>query len=228
MIRSDKNIINLTCSSILYYIAKNLNVNLNSVMLLQILKIFKHITNTKSLEVASHLNDVIKILKLFELQTSLHNDELVVFFSEILCNLCLNTSLYKEISNEFIGFILEYACMDKTNMNTHSKILENIKNICVFIHIENENTGTRVAKILTKILTRNLNETIHNKNLINLFQIISALCLQSDHIKFSLLELKFNKKLTYYNKLNLPTSVTTFACSLWLSTTSLSTLDNKK
>jgi hypothetical protein len=194
MIKSDKNIIDLTCSSILYYIAKNLNCNLNGDMLYQILKIFRHITNTKSLDFSSHLNDIIKILKLFEIQTTLHNDELVIFFSEILCNLCLNTSFYKEISNEFIGFVLEYAANNDTNINTHSKLIENIKNICVFIHIENDITGVKVAGILTKIFSRNLNE--HNKkNLINLFQIISALCLQSDFIKTSLLELKFNKKL---------------------------------
>jgi hypothetical protein len=63
MIKSDKKIIDLSCSSILYYIAKNLNVNLNSDMLLQILKIFKQISNTKSLDLSSHLNDIMKILK---------------------------------------------------------------------------------------------------------------------------------------------------------------------
>ena len=201
MIKTDKNIIDLTCSSILYYISKNLNVNLNGDMLFKILKIFKHITNTKNLDFSSHLNDIIKILKLFEVQTSLHNDELVLFFSEILCNLCLNTSFYKEISNEFIGFVLDYTCMNDTNLNTHSKLLENIKNICVFIHIENEVTGHKVADLLSKIFTRNLNEN-NKKNLINLFQIISALCLQSDFIKSSLHELKFNKILKEIIKSN--------------------------
>ena len=194
MIKSDKNIIDLTSSSFLYYIAKNLNVNLNGDMLYEIMKIFRYITSTKSLDFLSRSNDIIKILKLFELQTALHNDELVLFFTEILCDLCLNTSYYKEFSNIFIGFVLDYACLNETNINTHSILLENIKNICVFIHIENEVTGGKVAFLLSKIFTRNMNE-INKKNLINLFQIISALCLQSDYIKSSLRELKFNKKL---------------------------------
>jgi len=196
MIKSDKKIIDLSCSSILYYIAKNLNVNLNSDMLLQTLKIFKQISNTKSLDLSSHLNDIMKILKQFENHKSLHNDEIVIFFSKILCNLCLKTSFYKEISNEFIGFTLEYACRDKTSHNTQTKLLENIKNICVFIHIENEKTGTEVANLLTKLYSKNISNTISNKKiLINLFQIISALCLQTDFIKSSLLDLKFNKML---------------------------------
>ena len=196
MIKSDKNIIELTCSSILFYISKNVKVNLNIDMLFKILKIFKSITNTTSLDVASHLKDIIKILKLFEMQKSLHNDEIVIFFSEILCNLCLNTSFYKEISNEFIGFTLEYASMDSTNLITHSKLLENIKNICVFIHIANDSIGTKVAVTLMKIFNKNLVDNSNNrKNLINLFQIISALCLQSDYVKDALLELKFRKQL---------------------------------
>jgi len=69
-----------------------------------------------------------------------------------------------------------------------------VKNISVFIHIENEVIGDKVAHILTNIFTRNLNEN-NKKNLINLFQIISSLCLQSDYIKYSLRELRFNKKL---------------------------------
>jgi len=194
MIKSDKDIIELTCSSILFYIAKNLNCNLNGDMLYQILKIFRHITNTKSLDFSSHLNDIIKILKLFEQQTTLHNDELLIFFSEILCNLCLNTSFYKEISHQFISFLLDYAAKEDININTQSKLLENVKNISVFIHIENEVIGDKVAHILTNIFTRNLNEN-NKKNLINLFQIISSLCLQSDYIKYSLRELRFNKKL---------------------------------
>ena len=77
-----------------------------------------------------------------------------------------------------------------------TQVLENIKNICVFIHIENEKTGTEVASLLTKLYSKNISNTISNKKiLINLFQIISALCLQTDFIKSSLLDLKFNKML---------------------------------
>ena len=123
MIKIDKAIVEMTCSSIIYYVSKNLNVNLNRNMITHILKIMKHISFTKSLDFSSFLVDIIKILKLFEQQNGFHSDDLVILFSEIIGNFCIHTSFYKEISNEFIGFVLEYAYSKEPNSNTHSKLL---------------------------------------------------------------------------------------------------------
>lgn len=123
MIKTDKAIVEMCCNSIIYYVTKNLNVNINKSMISHILKIMRHISYIRNIDFTSLLVDISKILKLFESQSTFHTDEMVILFSEIIANFCVYTSIYKEISTEFISMILEYAYSKEINSPTHSKLL---------------------------------------------------------------------------------------------------------
>jgi hypothetical protein len=194
MIKSDKTILDLDCTSILYYISKILSVKLNYNIIMNILKILKQVGRSKNINTSSNLNEIIKILKFLEQNKEYHDDEIIAIFSQILGYLCVNTSFYKELSNEFIGFLLEYLGVKPSNSEIHVKLLEDLKNISVYFHINNEEISIKVAELIHRIFLINLHDK-HKKNLMNVFQIISSLCIQSENMKSALNDLKFNSEL---------------------------------
>jgi hypothetical protein len=218
MIKSDKVILDLDCSSILYYISKISNIKLNYVILLTILKILKSVSRSKNINVSSNLTEMMKIMKFIEESKNFHDDDVILLFSQILGCLCVNTSIYKEISNDFIIFLIE--CLNSKNVNDeiYSKLLEDLKNISVYFHIKDEESSMKISKLVystfkanisnlseaseEKINSTNSNQSTSNKkNLMNIFQIISSFCIQSEYMKIALNEIKFNEELkTLLNK----------------------------
>lgn len=213
MIKSDKVILDLDCSSILYYISKVSNVKLNYFILLTILKILKSVSRSKNINISSNLTEMMKIMKFIEESKSFHDDDVILLFSQILGCLCVNTSIYKEISNDFIIFLFGYLNTKNVSNEIYSKLLEDLKNISVYFHIKNEETSMKISKLIystfnanisslreiseEKITSTNSNQSLANskKNLMNIFQIVSSFCIQSEYMKIALNEIKFNEEL---------------------------------
>jgi hypothetical protein len=194
MIKSDKSILDIDCSSILHYMSKILVVKLNYNLIINILKIIKVVSRSKNINTTSNLNEIIKIMKFIEESKQYHDDDLILLFSQILGYLCVNTSFYKELSNQFIIFLIEYLNTKPSNSEIHTKLLEDLKNISIYFHILNETTAHKVSELIYKTFMINFDDK-NKKNEMNIFQIISSLCIQSEQVKIALNELNFNKNL---------------------------------
>jgi hypothetical protein len=149
------------------------------------------VIRSKNINSTSTLLEIIKIMKFVEENKYFHNDQIILIFSHILGYLCVNTSFYKEASNQFIVFLLEYLISRTTDSDIHSKMLEDLKNISVYFQINNSDTSKKVAELMKNVFELNFKDQ-KKKNLINIFQIISSLCIQSEELKIELNEIHFH------------------------------------
>ncbi len=91
-------------------------------------------------------------------------------------------------------FLLKYASKKVTQSPTHSKLLEDLKNISVYIYIKNEEVAIKIADLLKFLYSVNFSDK-ENKNLMNIFQIVSSFCIQSEQIKVALNNIGFHETL---------------------------------
>jgi hypothetical protein len=194
MIKSDKTIIDMDNSSIIYYMSKLLSINLSYNMAVMMLKAIKHLSRSKSINTSSNLIEVIKILKTMEMTEKFHDDEVLLLFSQILSYLCVNTSYHRELSSSFILFFLKYLIKKPTSSNIHSRLLEDLKNNCVYFFIYDEETSKQICDLIYCCFDINLKEK-NKKNLMNICQMISSLCIQSELVKISMNEMNFSESL---------------------------------
>jgi hypothetical protein len=194
MIKSDKTMLDLDSNSILYYISKVLSLNLNYDIMLTILKILKQTSRSKSVDTSSNIVEVINILKSLEKFDRFHDDEFLNLFSQIITYLCMNTSYYKEVSTEFIFFILTYINSKQSSSWIHVKLLEDAKNISVYFCNIEEDIARKVCDLINSIYKLNI-EDKNNKNLMNLFQVISSLSIKSEVVKNIFNEMNFHTQL---------------------------------
>jgi hypothetical protein len=194
MVKSDKTIIDMDSSSILYYMSKLVSVSLSYNMVVIMLKTIKQISRSKSINTTSNLTEIIGVLKTLELNEKFHDDEMLILFSQILCYLCVNTSYYKELSSNFVIFFLKYLIKKPANSSIHSRLLEDLKNISVYFYISDEEMSKEICDLIYCCYDMNLKER-NKKNLMNACQMISSLCIQSELVKISLNEIGFNENL---------------------------------
>ena len=194
MIKHDKTIIEIDSMSILYYLLKILEVKLNDTIIINILKILKQTSKCPKINNTDNIKEMLKVLKCIENQHTFHNDEILLIFSQIISILCKNTSHYKDIAKEFYIFLFEYIMTKECNSIVHTVILEDLKLISSYVSISTQELGEKISDILIVIFNKNYtnnNKYNNQKNLINVFQIISTLAIHSETLK----ELLINKNL---------------------------------
>jgi len=192
MIKSDKSILDMDSHSILFFISKLMDTKLNINLIIWIIKIIKQLSKLKSISSESNMNEFLRILDIIIKMENLHEDELIYYFSFIITSLCLNTNFYlNKKSQSYFVFLLYYISKRDANNMLQGKILEEMKNISVYFLIDEESTSHLIADYLVKLFDINL-EISNKKNLMNIFQITSALSIKSESLKiaFSLIKLQ--------------------------------------
>ncbi len=195
MVKSDQSILDMDSQSILFFISKLMDTKLNLNLLIWIIKILKQLSKMRSINSESNKNEYLKILDIIIKMENLHEDELIYYISFIISSLCLNTNFYLDHkSQHYFSFLLNYIAKKDAYNILQIKILEDIKNISVYFLIDEETCAKAISESLLKLFDLNLNSS-NKKNLMNIFQITSALSIKSEPLKFSLGELKLQNKI---------------------------------
>lgn len=195
MVKSDQSILEMDSQSILFFISKLMDTKLNLNLVIWIIKIFKQITKAKSINNSGNTNELLKILDTIIKMESLHEDELIYYISLIIGSMCSNTTFYldNKTQNYFV-FLLRYISKKDSFNILQAKILEDMKNISVYFLINDMDCTKETAECLEGLFDINLQNS-NKKNLMNIFQIISSLCIKSEDLKIAFNELKFQNKL---------------------------------
>lgn len=195
MVKSDQSILDMDSQSILFFISKLMDTKLNINLIIWIIKILKQLSKMKSINSESNKNEYFKILDIIVKMENLHEDELIYYISFIISSLCLNTNFYLDPkSQHYFVFLLNYIVKKDAFNILQSKILEDMKNISVYFLINEENCAKEISESLIKLFDLNL-ENSNKKNLMNIFQITSALSIKSEALKVAFSELKLQTKI---------------------------------
>lgn len=195
MVKSDQSILEMDSQSILFFISKLMDTKLNMNLIIWIIKILKQLSKMKSINTESNKNEYLKILDIIIKMENLHEDELIYYISFIISSLCLNTNFYLDPkAQHYFVFLLNYIAKKDAFNILQSKILEDMKNISVYFLIDEETSSKAISETLLKLFDLNL-ESSNKKNLMNIFQITSALSIKSEALKLVFGELKLQNKI---------------------------------
>ncbi len=195
MVKTDISFLIQDSQSIIFFISKLMDTKLNLNLIIWIIKILKNITKSKSINTAGNIIEILKILDTIINMEGLHEDELIYYISLIIGSMCSNTTFYLDpkAQNYFV-FLLKYISKKDSFNVLQTKILEDMKNISVYFLINEEESSKEVADSLFNLFENNLKNS-NKKNLMNIFQITSALCIKSEGLKLAFNELKFQRQL---------------------------------
>ena len=195
IVKSDNSIMDMDSQSILFFISKLMDSKLNFNLTIWIIKILKQISKIKNINSQSNMNEFLKILNVIIKTEDVHEDELIYYISLIISALCLNTNFYLEKSTQnYCIFLINSIARKDSSSVLQGKILEDMKNISVYFLIDEEYATKAIADGIGKLYEKNM-ENCNKKNLMNIFQIVSALCIKSEGLKHAFAEIKFNLKL---------------------------------
>lgn len=195
MVKSDQPILEMDSQSILFFISKLMDTKLNLTLIIWIIKILKQSTKIKAINNEAHMNEFFKFFDTILKMEYLHEDELIYYVSLIISALCLNTNFYMDSKTQiYFVFLLSYISKKDASNILQGKVLEDMKNISVYFLIDHEDSCKSVAEHLVKLFDINF-QNGNKKNLMNIFQITSALCIKSEPLKVAFGEIKFQVKL---------------------------------
>jgi len=195
MVKSDQSILDMDSQSNLFFISKLMDTKLNINLLIWIMKILKQLSKKKSINSEANMNEFLKILNSIIKMENLHEDELIYYISFIIASLCLNTNFYLEKSSQnYFVFLVDYIAKKDAFNILQGKVLEEMKNISVYFLIDDEACSKMISQSLLKLFDINLEQS-NKKNLMNIFQITSALSIKSEPLKNAFGELKLQNKI---------------------------------